>query len=204
MRVIIPFKLENPKSRLSSVLSLEERKNLAKNMLLDVVDVVSKFADVTVLVPPKTHLDIDVDVEEDWRDLNSAINSRIKRDTAVIMSDLPLLNERVLERFFSLDGDVVMAPGRKGGTNMLLVRDERFRVSYHYGSFFKHISIAERLGLRVGILDSFYASLDIDEESDLLELLMHGRGKRSAEYLRSIGFEVDFSKKDPTLIRKKI
>ena len=133
--------------------------------------------------------------------MDSAINARIERDTAIIMADLPLLNERVLRRFFDSDADLVIAPGRKGGTNMLLIRDERFRVSYHYGSFFKHISIAKKLGLKVDILDSFYASIDIDDESDLLELLMHGKGKRSHEYLTTIGFKVDFSKKDPELIR---
>jgi len=202
MRVIIPFKLKNPKSRLASILSLDERMNLAKFMLMDVIDVVSKFTDdILVLVPPNTELDLDVEIEEDSRDLDSAINARIEKNVAIIMSDLPLLNVKTLERFFSSKGDVVLAPGRKGGTNMILIRDERFRVSYHYGSFFKHISIAEKLGLNVEIFDSFYASIDIDDESDLLELLMHGKGKRSHEYLTSIGFGVDYSKKDPELVR---
>jgi len=202
MKVIIPFKLRNPKSRLSSILSAYERINLAKFMLMDVIDVVSEFTeDITVLVPPNTELDLDVEIEEDSRDLDSAINARIEKNVAIIMSDLPLLNVKTLERFFNSEGDVVLAPGRKGGTNMILIRDDRFRVSYHYGSFFKHISIAEKLGLKVEIFDSFYASVDIDDESDLLELLMHGKGKRSHEYLTSIGFGVDYSKKDPKLVR---
>ncbi len=202
MKAVIPFKLRNPKSRLSSLLSLEERVELAKAMLMDVLDVVSEFADeIIVLAPPNTEIDFDVRVEEDERDLDSAINSRISKDTAVIMADLPLLNFETLERFLECEGDVVIAPGRKGGTNMLLVRDERFRVSYHYGSFFKHVSIAEKLGLKWTVFDSFYASLDIDDESDLLELLMHGKGKRSWKFLREIGFDVDFSEKDPRLIR---
>ncbi len=202
MKALIPFKLKNPKSRLSSLLSLEERIELAKAMLMDVLDVVSEFADeVIVLAPPNTDIDLDVKVEEDERDLDSAVNSRISKNTAVIMADLPLLNFETLERFLECEGDVVIAPGRKGGTNMLLVRDERFRVSYHYGSFFKHVSIAKKLGLKVRVFDSFYASLDIDDESDLLELLMHGRGKRSWKFLKGIGFDVDFSEKDPKLVR---
>ncbi len=204
MKVIIPFKLKNPKSRLASILSPDERIELAKLMLLDVVEVVSKFTDdILILTPPNAKLDLEFRIEEDSRDLDSAINARIERDTAVIMADLPLLNEKVLERFFDSDADLVIAPGRKGGTNMLLIRDERFRVSYHYGSFFKHVSIAKELGLKVEIFDSFYASIDVDDESDLLELLMHGDGKRSHEYLKAIGFGVDFSKKDPELIRSK-
>ena len=201
MKAIVPFKLKDPKTRLSNVLSLEERAELARRMLLDVLDVLAEFAEVVVLVPPKTELDLDVKVEEDDRDLNSAINARLRRDTAVVMSDLPLINREVLRSFFESEGDVVLAPGRKGGTNMLLVRVDEFRVSYHYGSFFKHLEIAKRLNLRVSVFDSFYASVDVDDESDLLELMLHGRGKRSWDYLRSIGFEVDFSSKDPKLVR---
>ncbi len=213
MRALIPFKLSNPKSRLSSLLSLEERRELAYNMLLDVVEVVGRFVDeMLVLVPPDTEAIVDfaelkgvcakgLEIVEDERDLDTAVNTRLERDTAVIMSDLPLLTEEVLERFFQTEGDVVIAPGRRGGTNMLLVRVEGFRVSYHYGSFFKHLTIARRMGLRVRIFDSFYASLDIDEEDDLLELLMHGERKRSRRYLKSIGFEVDLSEEQPKLIR---
>ena len=201
MMAIVPFKLKDPKSRLSKVLSLNERIELAKRMLSDVLDTLTNFVDVTVLVPPKTELDLDVKVEEDDRDLDSAINARLKRDTAVVMSDLPLINEDVLKRFFETEGDVVLAPGRKGGTNMLLVRVDDFRVSYHYGSFFKHLEIARKLNLKVEVFDSFYASVDVDDESDLLELMLHGKGKRSWDYLRSIGFDIDFSSKDPKLVR---
>jgi 2-phospho-L-lactate guanylyltransferase len=205
MKVVIPFKPSNPKSRLSSILSLEERVKLAKFMLLDVVDAVANFADrIVVLVPEGCNFSLDyAEVLEDSRSLDDAVNAQIEKDTAIIMSDLPLLNRSTLERFFNSDGDVVIAPGRKGGTNMLLIRDKRFRVSYHYGSFFKHLKIARKLGLKVEVFDSFYASLDIDDENDLLELLMHGKGKRSHDYLVSIGFSVDFSEKDPKLVRSK-
>jgi len=202
MKAIIPFKLNNPKSRLSSILSLEERRKLAELMLEDVLDVVLRFIDnVIVLVPKNIHLSLDVKVVEDRRDLNDAINSRIEKDTAIIMSDLPLLNDRVLKDFLNRDGDIIIAPGRRGGTNMLLIRDERFRVSYHYGSFLKHVEIAKKLGLKVEIFDSFYASVDIDNEQDLLELLIHGKGKKSYDFLLSIGFKLDLSNKEPKLIR---
>jgi len=202
MKVIIPFKLNNPKSRLSSILSLEERRKLAELMLEDVLDVVLKFTDnIIVLVPENMHLSLDVEVVEDRRDLNDAINSRIEKDTAIIMSDLPLLNYKVLKDFLNCDGDIIIAPGRRGGTNMLLIRDERFKVSYHYGSFLKHVEIAKKLGLKVEIFDSFYASIDIDNEQDLLELLIHGKGKKSYDFLLSIGFKLDLSNKEPKLVR---
>jgi len=200
MEVLIPFKPVNPKSRLSDVLSLEERKKLVRVMLLDVLDVLNKF-DCSVKVLSSHPFDLHgVEVCVDSQSLDDAINSRIGNETAVIMSDLVLLNEKTVEKFFNTEGDVVIAPGRRGGTNMLLIRDNRFRVSYHYCSFLKHIAIAERLGLKAVVFDSFYASVDVDSKDDLLEVLIHGKGKRTYEYLKSIGFDVKFDK-DPKLVR---
>jgi len=218
-KIVIPFKIANPKTRLSSVLSIEERVQLAKLMLIDVIDAITECfksnQEITVLVPSITNemqefrkevkrLYEGVTFKEDPRSLDEAINQIIEteKEVAIIMSDLPLLISQVLQRFFNSDGDIIVSPGRKGGTNMLLIRDNRFRVSYHYGSFVKHLKIAERLGLKATIFDSFYASVDIDDESDLLELMLHGTGKKSWKYLVELGFDVDFSKKDPSIFRK--
>uniref|UniRef100_A0A7C3MB17 2-phospho-L-lactate guanylyltransferase n=1 Tax=Archaeoglobus fulgidus TaxID=2234 RepID=A0A7C3MB17_ARCFL len=201
MRIVIPFKANNPKSRLSTLLSESERKELARLMLLDVVDVTRNFGDVTILCPEEVEFE-GVRVDVDASDLNTAVNRLIDNvPAAVIMSDLPLLNKEVLTRFFETEGDVVIAPGRKGGTNMLLVRKRGFRVSYHYGSFFKHLEIALKLGMKAEIFDSFFSSVDIDDESDLLELMMHGEGKRSQKFLKDLGFYVCFEK-TPRLERR--
>jgi 2-phospho-L-lactate guanylyltransferase len=193
----------NPKSRLSDVLSLDERSELVKIMLLDVLDVLKNFEHETFVL--STHpLDFlhsyDVEVIVDSRDLDSAVNSFLKADTSVVMSDLVLIREETLERFFNTPGDLVIAPGRRGGTNMVLVRNNAFKVSYHYCSFLKHVSIAKDLGLNVTVFDSFYASVDIDDRNDLLEVLIHGEGKRTHRYLKSLGFEIVFDK-NPRLVR---
>ncbi len=217
-KVVIPFKITNPKSRLSSVLSIEERVQFAKLMLLDVIDAVTGFKsnlEVIVLVPSETNemQEFREEVErlydcvvfrEDRRDLDGAVNAIIEaeHEVAIVMSDLPLLTPQVLRRFFDCDGDIVISPGKKGGTNMLLVRDGRFRVSYHYGSFIKHLKMAEQLGIKATVFDSFYASVDIDDESDLLELMLHGDGKKSWKFLTEIGFSVDFSRKEPAIRRR--
>ncbi len=201
MRILIPFKASNPKSRLSGILTAEERKKLAKLMLLDVIDVAKNFGRVVVITPLKLE-NIDAEIVEDDSDLDSAVNRElINVPVAIIMSDLPLLNHDTLARFFNCNGDIVIAPGRKGGTNMLLVRKAGFRVSYHYGSFFKHLNFARKNGFEVSIFDSFFSSVDIDDEEDLLELLLHGSGKRSCEFLREIGFSVRFEK-TPTVERR--
>ncbi len=200
MRIVIPFKASNPKSRLSNILNAEERRKLAELMLLDVVEVARSFGRVVVLT--NASISVDAEVVRDDSDLDSAINKELlDTPVAIIMSDLPLLNHDTLRRFFSSNGDVVIAPGRKGGTNMLLVRKRGFRVSYHYGSFFKHLNFARENGFEVSVFDSFFSSVDIDDENDLLELLLHGSGKRSCEFLKRIGFSVKFEK-TPTIERR--
>lgn len=209
INVIIPFKPSNPKSRLSSILSHDERLLLAEAMLRDVYEAVSGVKnpeDVTIISPEPFQREwFEGRVLVDERSLDECVNSAIVEcrdaELAVIMSDLPLLNPQVLQEFFSTDGDVVAAPGRKGGTNMLLVRDSRFRVSYHFGSFFRHRRTAESMGLKFTLFDSYLSSIDIDEPSDILELMLHGIGKHSHRFLSSLGFYVDFSTKDPVLRR---
>ena len=212
--ILIPFKLRNPKTRLSNLLSLEERKKLAILMLYDVLTTIQKSVgneNVVIAVPDEESARAssqiaDNEVVIDDRSLNDLVNHRIKnlplgKSLAVIMADLPLLTPEILGKFLNLEGDVVLSPGRKGGTNMLLVRSKDFEVSYHYGSFMKHVEIAKSKGLSFNVFDSFYSSVDVDEESDILELLIHGKGKKSRDYLVSIGFRVNCEEKDPKVIR---
>lgn len=204
MKVVVPFKPINPKSRLGNVLSEEERMEFAKFMLLDVLKLL-KSMDLEVKVVATSVVDVPVGIEivEDRKSLDECINSELREaPKAVIMSDLPLLNRETILRFLETDGDVVIAPGRRGGTNMLLVRKNGFRVSYHYCSFLKHIKIAKSMNFSFAIFDSFYASVDIDSEEDLLELMIHGEGKQSKDYLEKIGFRVEFDKV-PRLMRRK-
>ncbi|MFN3383894.1 MAG: 2-phospho-L-lactate guanylyltransferase [Archaeoglobaceae archaeon] len=204
MKAIVPFKPINPKSRLAKVLGEEERREFAKFMLIDVLKLLRSLdLEVRVVATSPIEVPVEVEVVEDPRPLDDCINSELREvPKAVVMSDLPLLNVETLQRFFETEGDVVIAPGRKGGTNMLLVRKEGFKVSYHYCSFLKHLNIAKSLGFSFAIFDSFYASVDIDSEEDLLELMIHGEGKISRDYLEKIGFKVEFEK-IPKLTREK-
>ncbi len=200
MEIYIPFKPSNPKSRLSGIMTEWEREELAFALLMDVLDACDN---ATILsTSPDRRLN-GLKHEIDDRDLDIAVTSRIKKgECAVVMSDLALITEKIVNEFLSLENEIVLAPGRKGGTNMLLSRNKSFYTSYHYGSFFKHLKICQELGIDFGIYDSFYASIDIDDQSDLLELMLHGKGKRSYEFLEGIGFYVDFSEKDPVIKRE--
>ncbi|MGC9515050.1 2-phospho-L-lactate guanylyltransferase [Methanocrinis sp.] len=207
---MVPFKLDCAKSRLSSVLSSDEREGLALAMLEDVISAVSMVGDVSILLKdPITESGIldrlrsrpgaesEIEILESPAELDQAINSAIEaedkngwpRDLLIAMADLPLMRACDLEELIRTPGDVVIVPGRGGGTNLILIRDPRFRVSYYGPSFLKHLQKAEDLGLTIGVFESFRCASDIDEPPDLVEALIHGPG-RTAELLKNLGFEI--------------
>jgi 2-phospho-L-lactate guanylyltransferase len=143
----------------------------------------------------KSDLNLKLSVREDGRGLNEVLNEEIKDEkepVLIIMADVPLATPESINKIICREEDVVIAPGREGGTNALFLRKPyKFAVSYYGISCLKHIETARRRDLSYAIHDSFFISTDIDEVDDLSELLIHGReGGRSrsfsAEYLRGI------------------
>lgn len=206
IKVVVPFKLNCAKSRLSSVLSSEERIALALAMLEDVIDAVSALGEVVILmkdpIPEGKTFDrlrsrSGFEILECPRELDPALNAVIDAeegrgwpsDILIAMADLPLMRASDLEDLVNTPGDVVIVPGRGGGTNLILIRDSKFRVNYYGLSFLKHLKKAEDLGLSTGVFESFRCGSDIDEPSDLVEVLIHGQG-RAPELLRNMGFEL--------------
>ena len=198
VRIIVPFKHNGAKSRLASVLTAEERRCLAFAMLSDVLDVVTGFSWATVLSRPGldvVEVDRDVEVLESELDLNDALNSLIAEeirrgwpsDILIVMADLALLKGEDVAGILGCDGDVVLCPGRGGGTNMILIRSSEFRTCYQGLSFPKHLEFAKKLDLEATVFESFRAGCDIDEPDDLTEILIHGSG-RTRHTLESMGF----------------
>jgi 2-phospho-L-lactate guanylyltransferase len=103
------------------------------------------------------------------------------------MADLALSRPTDLRRLFDAEGDVVAVPGLGGGTNALVVRHPEFRVDYHGASFRDHREIAAEVGAEFHVLDSHRLATDVDERSDLVELLIHGTGE-AANWLDAAGF----------------
>ncbi len=199
VRIIVPFKHNGAKSRLASVLMPEERRRLAFAMLSDVLDVVTDFSFVTVLSRPgldAIEVGSDVDILESELDLNDALNSLIAEevhrgwpsDILIVMADLALLTMKDVAGILDCDGDVVLCPGRGGGTNMIHIRSPKFRTCYQGLSFPKHLEFAKAAGLEATVFESFRAGCDIDEADDLAEVLIHGRGRRTRQTLESMGF----------------
>ncbi len=214
-KAIIPFKKGGAKSRLECFLSEKEREEFAIRMLKDVLIALSesKIEEAEIIstcseeglreeLKLKSGLDSDSDseldlkpklkltVREDERGLNEVLNEVIKEEKSpllIIMADIPLATPESINEIIEHKDDVVIAPGRKGGTNALFLRrPEEFAVSYYGISCLEHVETAKRMNLSHAVLDSFFISVDIDEVDDLMELLIHGKCF-SAEYLRRIG-----------------
>jgi 2-phospho-L-lactate guanylyltransferase len=198
MRVLVPYSERDPKSRLAPVLSAPERRSFARAMLADVVDAVRGAGhDPELLVPEPPDAALpDVPATVDDRRLTPAVDAVLDRvggqvpEVAVVMADLPLATPTALRRLVGVGGDVAVAPGRGGGTNALVVRDPAFPVDYHGASYRDHREAAAAAGLSVGVVDSMRLATDVDEPTDLAEVLLHGGG-RARGWLVDAGVELD-------------
>jgi 2-phospho-L-lactate/phosphoenolpyruvate guanylyltransferase len=210
--IVVPFRLIGAKSRLSPALHPGERRQLAVAMLGDVLRAVRKFGDVTILTRPGFDLQgadgsscafCDLKILESELDLNEALNEFIARralhgwpeDLLIVMADLALLSEEEISGILGCPGDVVLCPGRGGGTNMILIRCPEFRTCYTGLSYPKHLDFARRAGLKASIYESFRAGCDIDEPDDLAEVLLHGQGEAKA-LLTEFGFSLSENARD--------
>lgn len=188
---LIPFKPAGPKSRLSGILSPEEREAFARAMLEDVIAAAKDANCSPVIVATELFDSEDVQITIADKDLSGTLNevlSQAAGPVLILMADLPLATGPAIKRVASTASDIGIVPGRGGGTNAIFVRDPaKFHVDYYGMSFLKHTRIAQEAGLSCEVVDSFLLHTDIDEEADLVELLTHGTGK-SRKYLEDLGF----------------
>ena len=219
MEVIVPFSTDRPKSRLSAVLSPDERSAFARSMLDDVLDAVEGAGgEPTVLATGA--VDVDPPVTVDDRPLTAAVNAALDarlggdgeddagadgspEPVAVVMADLALATPAALDRLFEAgrDADVAIAPGRGGGTNAFVASHPEFRVDYHGASYLDHRGIAAEVGADFVAVDSHRLGTDVDEPDDLAEVLIHGEG-RAAAWLREAGFALDASEGRVAVVRE--
>jgi 2-phospho-L-lactate guanylyltransferase len=191
VRALIPFKPANPKSRLSAVMDREEREAFARAMLDDVVTAVRGAGCTPVILSTAPFRHPGAETLVNAGGLNESLNEilpTLPGATLIIMSDLPLVAPETITRMLTTGANISMVPGRSGGTNAIFLKNPaRFRADYYGGSFLKHLKVAEEFGASVEVIDSFRLHTDVDEVEDLVEVLIHGRGK-SREYLTRLGF----------------
>jgi 2-phospho-L-lactate guanylyltransferase len=191
VRAIIPFKPKNPKSRLSRVLSLEEREELAGRMLADVLDAVVDAECMPSILSTAPYRVTGVETIVHPGGLNEALNEILPKaegPTLIVMSDLPLATQANITELVSSTAQMSMVPGRGGGTNAIFLKDpSRFRADFYGASFLKHLEIAAEANLSCEIIDSFRLHDDIDEVEDFVEVLTLGSGS-TRRYLERLGF----------------
>jgi 2-phospho-L-lactate guanylyltransferase len=189
---IIPVKmLSKSKSRLSDVLSLDERQMLTLSMFEDVLRSVtnSQVIDKVVVISPDQAVskiaksyDVDVITEKTSRGMNPAVREAIEyssrkgaQKVLVIPADIPLVAPRDLEEIVSLGKDVsvVISPSKseKGTNALLLSPPDIIPTSYGQNSFKLHIDAAVKRGIPVEIYRSKRVALDIDRPEDLIDFI---------------------------------
>ena len=204
MKVIIPVSpINSLKTRLSEFLNKEERKHLLLNMLRDIIraldglDVVIISRDEEILDFAKNELKTEV-VKERYKGLNNAIKQAFNEiddeEIIIIPADIPLIKKEHIEDILELskDYDLIIAPSRGGGTNLLYLKSKNsIELKYEGFSFLKHLEEAKKKNLKYYIYDSFLISVDINTPEDLGEIFIHGDNTYTKNYLKSLGIEVE-------------
>mgnify|MGYP005857135481 CR=1 FL=1 len=200
MRVfaLLPVKLFEAKTRLSSALSGEERAELVLCMLSDVLDSL-KGLDAIVISPDDLRKKLDYNfhfiLEKEKKGLNSAVEQANKcavksgaDATLFVPADTPLIRKKHVREILKLGKKhpLIISPSRRGGTGILFrkppdIIEGRFTST----SFEDHRKEAALRGIEMYVYDSFYLSLDIDTPEDIKEFLLHGRGTRTYEFLKT-------------------
>jgi len=198
MRIVVPVSGSDPKTRLSTVLSPDERRDFTEAMLADVVDAVIATGHEPEVISTAP-LDCAAPVTVDDRGLDPLVNDLLASTVtdsddalAVVMADLPLVTSKSIERLLAPDADVVLAPGLGGGTNAFVCRHPDFRVDYHGASIRDHRRIAQEVEAEIVEVDSRRLATDIDEPGDLAEVLLHSDGA-AADWLTDAGFSLSLT-----------
>ncbi len=191
--VIVPVKpLRRGKSRLSGVLSEDERALLNFTMLGNTLRTLSEVPEIDqVLVvsrdPAALALAREYGARTVQEDGQPELNTALQRATVVaqmyaanevliLPADLPLLSRKDIIEILALTGkppEIVVAPDRRNdGTNALYMSPIGI-IDYCYGpgSFHQHIAQARARGIKVQVcyLSTLGLDLDLPEDLDLLK-----------------------------------
>jgi 2-phospho-L-lactate guanylyltransferase len=192
---IVPVKpLRTAKSRLSAVLTRDEREILSQQMLINTLDLLREVKEIErTLVVSRDTKALSIARKHGARTVteNGApeLNNALARATVVaqqydisgvlvIPADLPLMRIDDVENLISKATDppvVVIAPDRHGrGTNALLSSPPSL-IEYDFGtdSFERHVARAKAAGVQIVICKNPSIGLDVDLPEDL-EYLREG------------------------------
>ena len=186
---IVPVKpLRRGKSRLSKVISAEERADLNQYLLEHTIRVLSSVDEIeTVLVISRDTealalaRDLGARTVQEYGSpgLNTALTRAVEIARSygtcgilIIPADLPRLDAEDIRKILDHRKNppvVVIAPDRKKeGTNALFISPpDLIEFKYGKGSFEKHSKAARDAGVRLEVCDLASLELDLDEPEDL-------------------------------------
>lgn len=189
---IIPVKpLKRGKSRLSSILTEEERTTLNQSMLVNILKTLRSINEVeTVLVVSRDPSALTI--AREWNaktvleDGSPELNTALRRaatvaqayhanEILVLPADLPLLRDEHIKEFLkqaSHPPEIIIAPDRRNdGTNALYINPANL-IDFYYGpgSFEQHKKAAQKAGAKIKIVDNEIFGLDLDLPEDLEKL----------------------------------
>lgn len=189
---IVPVKpLRRGKSRLSEILSEDERSQLNHQLFVHTIQVLKKVdaisnilvvsRDSNVLTEAR-ELDVRTVTENGTPELNNALlraslfsKAFSTEGVLIVPADLPLLTPEDVDGFLAARTQppmMVIAPDRRrGGTNMLLI-DPADLITFSFGkdSFDLHCDLAKSKGADVIVYENERIGLDLDipEDFDIL------------------------------------
>ena len=210
--LLIPVKdIAQAKTRLSRMLSLDEREHLVWAMFQDVsravqssikaerVVLVSSFAPA---IKQARRLGWDVLVEHSQQSESASVDwaSRVLADEGChtvmrLPADLPLVTGEDIDALLSVElraPAALMVPSREGTGTNAIVRTPATLFPSRFGpnSLALHRQEAERIGVECVIINNPRIALDIDDPQDLMLLGEHGQHTESFAAIADFGLRI--------------
>jgi 2-phospho-L-lactate guanylyltransferase len=204
--VLLPVKdFRNAKQRLASAFDTTVRENLARVMVTDVLDAVSKstipervvvFTSSTEVAHMAGEFGFEVIIETVVNGHSAAVNLMVEElsmnatQIFSIAGDLPKLRAEEID--FVMNNaiePITVLPSRDGtGTNgILFLPPASIQMEYGEGSFSRHMSKASAAGHRAQVLNIPGIAFDIDTPEDVQAFLDNGpHDGRTWRYLKSL------------------
>jgi 2-phospho-L-lactate guanylyltransferase len=208
--VVIPVKkLSESKTRLSEILTLEDRQRLVLIMLEDVLASLRKSSlvgQVFVTTPDRHVVDcvsglgVKAIMDVDGQGINESIERVAKHESdlgrpsplLVLPVDIPLVKSGTIDGIIGKLEDnvgplVVISPSRSKGTNALL-RNPPSVIPTRYGvnSFEAHFEEAVSRKIPLIVYRSADLEVDLDTPSDLREIMEKGNSTKTSKFLCGI------------------
>jgi 2-phospho-L-lactate guanylyltransferase len=223
--VLLPVKdLRQAKKRLASLLTAQERFELAHAMLRDVTRALSAVTRADkIFVVTNYEPAIQIAEQHGWEvlreeeqvsesfsvDAASSICAERGVDALLRLPlDVPLVCSTDIDELLALDyvpPAVVIIPSRDGtGTNAILrTPPALFRSHFGPSSFAKHCAEAHQKNAAIIARRNARLEMDVDDEADLLELMQHDlRGTETGLWLHQNGVPERLQSRQPELTQR--